>query len=268
MSALSRPNSPVSILIVDDHPMVRDSLAALARELVPQGNVIAAATLEEALTHLQTVPACNLVCLDLGLPGHAGLSALWTLREAAPDIAIAVFSASDDTDTMRRALACGARGFIPKHSHATVVAHALRLILDGGAYVPIEALATVRTVERRAAASSTASRYGWDGRERRAAAPSQSESAIQSAIAGMAPRSREVVTLLGKGLSNKEIARQLNVSLNTVKTHVAHVFETLGVHTRRDIYNFFSARASRFPTADSRSLGPQSVPPPARGPWQ
>ena len=241
MASPDRVPGPAS-LIVEDHPMVRDGLRALAIELDPSTQVEAAATLEEAVALLAGVQRFSLMCLDLGLPGYAGLAALWTVRETAPDLAVAVFSAADDPDTMRRALACGARGFIPKHSAPTVVADALRLILRGGTYVPLEALADVRIPERRAGPQRASSPRGWDGLERRTTAVSAVDAAKQASVASLTPRSREVMDLIGRGLTNKHIARELNVSLNTVKTHVARLFDSLGVHGRRDIYELVMRR--------------------------
>jgi len=203
----------ISILIVDDHPLIRDAL----RETLLKGSVpvrvCMADSMESALGQLGESQAIDLVLLDLGIPGHHGLSALWTLREQFPSQPVAIFSADCEPATIQSALASGANGYLPKHSSAAVIQHALALILAGDTYVPADALAT----SARAQAAPTA------------------EAGTPNPLA-LPTRQREIVELVAQGLSNKEICRQLNISPNTVKTHLATIFETLGVRSRYEIF--------------------------------
>src|SRR5690606_34416510 len=128
-----------SILIVDDHPLIRDALReTLLKGAIPL-RVSMADSLESARGQLDEPQAIDLVLLDLGIPGHHGLSALWTLREQFPDQPVAIFSADCDPATIQSALASGASGYLPKHSSAAVIQHALALILAGDTYVPVDA---------------------------------------------------------------------------------------------------------------------------------
>ncbi len=202
-----------SILIVDDHPLIRDAL----RETLLKGSVPVrvsmADSLESALEQLGEPQAIDLVLLDLGIPGHHGLSALWTLREHFPEQPVAIFSADCESATIQSALASGASGYLPKHSSASVIQHALGLILAGDIYVPLDALA----------ASAQP-------------APAAAPAADAPNPLALPTRQREIVELVAQGLSNKEICRQLNISPNTVKTHLATIFETLGVRSRYEIF--------------------------------
>ncbi|MEB2320733.1 MAG: response regulator transcription factor [Pseudomonadota bacterium] len=188
--------------------------------------------------------AIDLVLLDLGIPGHHGLSALWTLREQFPAQPVAIFSADCEPATIQAALASGASGYLPKHSSASVIQRALGLILAGGTYVPVDALAApVPPASAQPAAARPA-----------AAAP---EAGAPDPLA-LPTRQREIVELVAQGLSNKAICRQLNISPNTVKTHLATIFETLGVRSRYEIFALVH-KAGGFPTADPASAaGPKA----------
>jgi DNA-binding NarL/FixJ family response regulator len=85
--------------------------------------------------------AVDMVLLDLGLPGCGGIESLLRFRKAFPDVRALVISANDDTASIRGALAAGAAGFIPKAAGPKVIVNALRLVAQGGRYVPAEVLA-------------------------------------------------------------------------------------------------------------------------------
>ena len=205
-----------SILIVDDHPLIRDALTGALQRESPFLAIQATASLEGALERLATSDEPDLVLLDLTLPGHQGLSALWTLREHHPAVAVAIFSAQCDSGTINSALASGARGFLPKHSSPEVIKHALDLMLAGSVYIPADALSTDAAGSHLSAAKN--------GRQNPMALPT---------------RQREIVELVAKGLSNKEICRELNISPNTVKTHLATIFQVLEVRSRYEIFALF-----------------------------
>lgn len=203
-----------SILIVDDHPLIRDALRdTLLKGPVPV-RLSMADSMESALEQLGAPVPIDLVLLDLGIPGHHGLSALWTLREQFPQQPVAIFSANCDPATIQSALASGANGYLPKHSSATVIQHALGLIMAGDTYVPFDALSTTA----------------------QPSAASPAPEAVAPDPLSLPTRQREIVELVAQGLSNKEICRRLNISPNTVKTHLATIFETLGVRSRYEIF--------------------------------
>lgn len=136
------PNSegPLRILIVDDHPLVREALGTLLRELGPGVEVLEAASLAAATMCLGGNPLLALVILDLSLPDATGIEAVEQLLHAHPDLPVIVLSAKDDPATARAVLDAGARGFISKRSPTKVLTEALRLVLVGGTYVPPQAL--------------------------------------------------------------------------------------------------------------------------------
>lgn len=198
-------------LVVDDHPLMADALRLTLSELDRDAHVQTASDLQQAFDLASREPAFDLVMLDLGLPGCAGVQALERFRERFPGLPVVVVSAASDLASITTALDLGAMGFIPKTSPRDVLLQAVRLVASGGIYVPVEALK-----QRAQEPGSGAAR----------AAP-RSEADL-----GLSPRQREVLSLLLKGLPNKLIARKLDISENTTKVHVSAVLHSLGVSTR------------------------------------
>jgi DNA-binding NarL/FixJ family response regulator len=148
---------------------------------------------------------------DLAMPGMEGAASLRAVRECFPTIRAAVVSASSSRQTILRALEAGVHGYVPKNLGVAEFPRALQLILDGVLYVPIS-LADVSPLEE--------------------AAEPTVKLTVDVIADGLTPRQRDVLQLLVRGHSNKEIARLLGLSEGTVKVHMAAVFRRLGVASR------------------------------------
>jgi DNA-binding NarL/FixJ family response regulator len=194
----------MDFLLVDDHPLIHETLAAAVRSLVPDARLHSETDLAGALARGRELQNLELVLLDLGLPGCSGIEALLRLRKALPRARIVIISASDDAQSVRSALDAGAVGYVPKTSQPRVLTEALRLILDGGIYVPPQ---------------------GADDTPRRMAS---------MADLGLTQRQADVLKLVAKGLPNSEIARRLEISENTVKQHAHSAYRLLGVSSRTE----------------------------------
>jgi DNA-binding NarL/FixJ family response regulator len=198
----------VKILVCDDHPVFReglcDALAAFDAEFLEASDCAA------ALRSVAADPDIDLVLLDLSMPGADGWTAFRALRQRHPAVPVVIVSASEDPDDIRRALDGGASGFIPKSSPIEVLRTALRLVLAGGVYVPVAALGAPASAPVRAAGP------------RRDGAPT------------LTPRQIDVLTLLARGLTNREIAALLGIAEGTVKTHLRTLFEVLDVSNRTE----------------------------------
>jgi DNA-binding NarL/FixJ family response regulator len=203
----------VRILVVDDHEIVAIAMVTVLGQLDRQAEVVQAADLNEAFSRVTERPEFALVMLDLGLPGCTGVQALERFRERFPTLPVVVYSGASDAASIHAALELGAMGYIPKASRQDVLIGAIRLVLSGGIYVPVEALK-----QRDALPAAGAPVAG-------SAAPTPDE-------LGLSPRQFEVLALLLKGLPNKLIARKLDISENTTKIHVSAVYQRLGVATR------------------------------------
>jgi DNA-binding NarL/FixJ family response regulator len=190
------------ILVVDDHPLMTDVLRLVLGTLDQSAETETAHDLDTAFA-LAARSKFDLVMLDLGMPGYSGVEALGRFREQLPELPVVVVSGASDPKVINAALDLGAMGFIPKSAQRDVLLNAVRLVISGAIYVPVEALSAA------------------------AAGP-----AGASAAPELSPRQREVLTLLLKGMSNKLIARELQISENTTKIHVSAVLDALGVQTR------------------------------------
>ena len=141
-TASSQPATQhLKVLIADDHYLVREGLKLALRQIQDGVEVIEADTLAKAIEAYRAHPDLDLVLLDLTMPGTVGAaSALDGFERACPDARVVVVSAAYDMQTVQWALRKGALGFIPKLSGKEVLLSALRFILDGGIYVPPEAV--------------------------------------------------------------------------------------------------------------------------------
>ena len=139
-AALGHSEGSLKILVVDDHPLVREALGTLLRQLEPGVEVLEATSLAAAVSCVTANTVLTLVILDLTLPDATGITAVEQLLRHQPDLPVIVLSAKDDPATARAALDAGARGFISKRSPTRVLTEALRLVVVGGTYVPPQAL--------------------------------------------------------------------------------------------------------------------------------
>jgi DNA-binding NarL/FixJ family response regulator len=193
---------PTRVLIADDHPLYCDALRAVVPQACPGAEISEAGSQEEVLAVVGRESPFDLVLLDLNLPGATGLSCLAALRAASPAVPIVIVSAVDDPRIMQDVIMGGAMAFVPKSAPGKVLINALRVILAGGTYMPTGVVAALRDAD--------------------AATGSQD----------LTLRQRRVLELLANGLSNKQIARQLDISEITVKAHVSAIFRKLGVSNR------------------------------------
>ena len=199
------------ILIVDDHPLYRDALARLLMQMFPQAIVAQAADCVVALDLLTQTDTYDLVLLDLNIPGMNGYEALTRIRATQPQTKVIMISATERREDVLRCLQAGASGFIPKSARTEVLAAALKLVNDGGLYLPPQVLEAGSVM---APNEPTVSQQ-WQP--------------IDGAQEKLTHRETEVLVLLCAGQSNRAIANRLNISEATVRTHLSAVFRTLGV---------------------------------------
>lgn len=193
----------MKILICDDHALFREGLELVLGQLDAAAELTSVADAEAALACVQEDDGFDLVLLDLRLRGMSGFAALDALRREHPEVPVVVLSASESPADVRTALERGASGFIPKSTRGSVLLEALRGVLAGDVYVPPLAL-------------------GGSAAER---------PAPRSALTG---RQIEVLRLLARGLTNREIAEVLRITEETAKSHVKHIYEALDVNNRTE----------------------------------
>jgi len=205
--------SDITVLVADDHPLLRAAVVHSLRQALPQVHVIevaSAATLESALDQHAEI---ELVLLDLTMPGARGFSSLLHVRGAHPDIPVVIVSSNDHPRVIRRAQQFGAAGFIPKSAPAETLGQAVAAVLDGGVWFP--AMAAER---------------------------SESEALLATRLAQLTPQQFRVLLCLADGLLNKQIAYELGLAEKTVKVHVTAILKKLECHSRTQAAVLVKAR--------------------------
>lgn len=188
----------IRILTADDHPLVREGLKAVLSAEPGLAVVAEAADGQDAVAQYRAVRP-DVVIMDLEMPGMSGLDAIRAIIALDPAARIVVLTTFDGDTDIHHALAAGARGYLLKHMARTRLVDAVRAVADG----------------RRAVASEVA--------ERLAEALPRAE---------LTARELQVLRRIARGLSNKEIAGELELTEGTVKVHVNHILQKLGVDDR------------------------------------
>jgi DNA-binding NarL/FixJ family response regulator len=192
----------IRVLVVDDHPVVRQGLVAVLGDQPDFVVAGSAGSAEEALA-LVAREHPDVVLLDLELPGLDGVEAIPRLLEASPEVRVLVFTAYDTDERVVGAIRAGAGGYLLKGASVEEIARAIRTVRGGGSYleprVATALLAQVRTPRRETA---------------------------------LTERERAVLRLVADGLPTKQIARSLGISERTVKFHITSIFRKLGAENR------------------------------------
>lgn len=207
-------DSELTVILVDDHALFRAGLAVLLNKITTQVTVCEVGCAAEALEAVKANPSADMMLLDYELPDMSGIEVLERVKQSAPELPVVMLSARLDMQSIQAALTKHASGFIPKTSTPDVMLSAIRLVLNGGIYIPPEAIA--QQAISPAEIGSRQHNFTFDHK------PS-----VQ-----LTQRQMDVLRQMQHGLSNKEIARQLDMSPSTVKVHVAAILKELDVSSR------------------------------------
>ena len=216
----------MKVLLIDDHPLILSALQAVITGLSDGVFVTGVASANAARDKMAQSSDYDMVLLDLSLGDTDGFDLLVELRSTYPAVPVVVVSASERVSDVIRAIDLGAMGFVPKRSSTEALTNALRMVMSGGLYVPPTMLGLDMASVRAMGAENSVSVLG-DG-----VRPEAHQKVGTLEDLGLTPRQAEVLGLLLKGMPNKLVARALNVSVETVKDHVAAVLRALGVSTR------------------------------------
>lgn len=197
----------MQILLADDHALFREGIHLLLSGLDPGIRIVEACSFDIALARALDTPDLDIALLDLNMPGMNGVDGIARFRARVADVPLVVISASEDAGDIRRILDAGAVGYIPKSSSSQVMLSALRLVLAGGVYVPVNVLH-----EPADAAPAHRAREG----------------------AQLTERQLDVLRLIVQGKSNKVIARELQLSEGTIKIHLASIYRALNAGNRTE----------------------------------
>ncbi|EAQ29072.1 putative regulator in two-component regulatory system; LuxR family protein [Erythrobacter sp. NAP1] len=185
------------IIIADDHPLFRTALSHAVAKVWPEAEVVEANTAGAAKTELEG--GAEALLLDLHMEDSNGLSVLMDLRQEFPALPIAIVSASEEPRVYAAAQQLGAAAFIPKSSGLDEMRDALSAVREGDAWFPENSVEEDDDLAR---------------------------------MASLTPAQRRILEAMRKGLLNKQIAYELDVSEATVKAHITAIFRKLGVNNR------------------------------------
>jgi two-component system nitrate/nitrite response regulator NarL len=192
------------VLVADDHPLYREAVARQLTRLLPDATVEEAASMDAALAAAQDQRP-DLFVFDYYMPGMSA-QAVARLAESFANVPILVLSGGASPAEVQAVLQAGARGFLPKTATPEQFNHTIHMILAGGTSVPAEMLLPAQG--------------GAEG------APAW--------LASLTPRETDVLRAAGRGLSNKEIARELDLAEVTIKLHLSAIFRKMGVRSRTE----------------------------------
>jgi len=196
--------TPIRVLIADDHALVRAGIRALVEKIDDVVVVGEAGTGSEALELVRQLRP-NLMLLDITMPDGGGFEVLDQVTKKHPDIRVIVLTVHEAGEYAIRALREGAAGFLPKSAASTELEQAIQTVVRGETYISPET------------SRKTLLEYGRGATKR-------------DLLATLSPRQREVLRLIAEGMTTKQIAQALEISVKTVETHRAQLMERLGIH--------------------------------------
>lgn len=206
----------MKFLVADDHHLIREGLRYALEGAFDELSIVEATDGNQVLQGVAGNPDLDLILLDYFMPETNGFALVSELCERYPDIPVIVLSGASDPALVHKLLDCGAAGFLSKTTDHGVILEALQLVLAGGVYMPPDLAPEL------AEALSDCTDY----------APSDGTMATEHLLKQLTQRQYEVLQLMARGKTNKDISRQLGISENTIKVHVTAILKVLGVSNR------------------------------------
>ena len=207
----------IRVLIADDHTLVRQGLRLLL-ETAPDIQVIGEASDGAEAIRLAGELSLDLVVMDIAMPNVDGLAATRAIKQAQPGVQVLALTMHEGEDYFFKVLAAGAAGYVLKRAAANDLLTAVHAVARGEVFLY----------------PSVAKKLVADYLERVAGPDREPHAAGDS----LTPREHEVLRRIAEGLSNREIAERLTVSLSTVQTHYAHIIEKLNLHSRTELVKY------------------------------
>ena len=200
----------ITVSIVEDLEEIRNGLAGIIRMTEGFKVLGSFATAEEALPALEKDPP-DIVIMDIHLPGMNGIDCIRQAKEKNPGTSFMMFTIYENNDTVFEALEAGATGYLLKNSSAAKIVESLKELFEGGS--PMNAEIANKLVLRFQQQASTRNEFHLTAKE------------------------QQVLQLMSRGLLYKEMAAELNITVNTIKQHIRHIYEKLHVQNKAEAIN-------------------------------
>jgi len=197
----------MKVLITDEQSLFRDGLSLRLRQINQDITVIQSSTIEEMKKILSSEPDIDFIILDISPTELNAGEIINKIKTSHPNTKIVVISSSEETRNIKKILSFGVKGYIPKRLDSNILSGALKLILDGGTYIPPELLENTNSSNSNTNASNI----------------------LQKSLTN---RQSQVLDLIAQGKSNKQIAYDMGVSEATVKLHINALLRSLKVNNR------------------------------------
>ncbi len=209
----------MKFLVADDHGLIREGLRYALEGHYRDLEVIEAADGAQVLEHTAASPDLDLILLDYFMPGTDGFGLVSTLCDRYPHIPVVILSGTSDPLLVHKTLERGVAGFIPKATEQRIIIDALDLVLSGGIYIPPD-------IDDGDDHNADPNPWGHpDGLQTLSAG-------AKAVLSKLTRRQQQVLRLIVKGKTNKDISRDLQVSENTIKVHVTAILKVLRVSNR------------------------------------
>lgn len=196
----------MKVLITDEQSLFRDGLSLRLKQINQDIEILQSSNLAEMQKILSKESDLDILILDIDLAELNATEIINKIKNLSPNIKIVAISSSEDTRNIKKILSCGVKGYIPKRSDSNILSGALKLILDGGTYIPPAMLDN-----------------GLDYNSHQISSPLKKN---------LTNRQSQVLDLIAQGKSNKQIAYDMGVSEATVKLHINALLRSLKVNNR------------------------------------
>ncbi len=197
----------MKVLIADEQSLFRDGLTLRLKEINQNIDILQSSSLTEMLQILSAEPNTDILILDIDLAGFSAEETIKNIQNISPSAKIIAISSSEDVHNIKNILSLGAKGYIPKRSDSNILSGALKLILDGGTYIPPIMLKTDSISK-------------------------STSPTLPPLKKNLTNRQSQVLDLIAQGKSNKQIAYDMGVSEATVKLHINALLRSLKVNNR------------------------------------
>lgn len=198
------------VIIAEDHILFREAIAKLIKEIEPQAHIEEVTRYEEVYALLRHQKRYDLIIVDLDLPDIEWEEGLFQIKAQSNEAKIIVITASEEVQSIKKAVAIGILGYIPKSMPPKVMLGAIKIVIEGGSYLPITAI----------------------NHQKKDSLNEEQKGNKSGSKSKLTMRQLEVLRLIAQGKSNKQIAYEMQVSEATVKLHINALLKNLQVHNR------------------------------------